>query len=104
MKKIGRNDPPNWAETTQGRIDPGRNDSGPKRLGAETTRYRSEHSNNVVIALLCNARAIPYLRHFRGFKGQTSSACGQILPAGLPAFLAHQMRQWDNWPESEQKI
>ena len=34
--KIGRNDPPNWAETTQGRIDPGqndpgRNDSGPKR-------------------------------------------------------------------------
>ena len=33
LKKSGRNDPPKLYETTQGR-----NDSGPKRLWAETTR------------------------------------------------------------------
>ena len=47
MRKIGRNDPPNWAETTQDRIDPGRNDPGrndpgPKRLRAETTLGRND--------------------------------------------------------------
>ena len=30
------------------------------------------------LALLRNATVISYLRHFRGFKGQTSSACGCI--------------------------
>ena len=43
LKKSGRNDPPKLAETTQAEmtqaeITQGRNDSGPKRLWAETTR------------------------------------------------------------------
>ena len=43
QKKSGRNDSPNLAETTQGRNDP-----GPKRLRAETTR---DHIN---IFHICN--------------------------------------------------